>query len=276
MKWFHFILSHSLFISLCAAALCFQTYQLLNVPPDKRVYVLVFCSTLSSYNLYWLISKYYFSKERKLYQFLKRNFSNLLLFLLASFGVAICIYSLPRLIPFVAVAVLLTLLYSLPLWPFKALLFLRNAGFIKTLLLSFTWTYVTVMIPVQVNFFKITPGIAILFIARFSFMLMLCTIFDSRDIAVDKIHALRSLATDINRRTLQVIMGIVFLVYLGAGFLLRLSFSTTPQVIAFFITGLFVLLVYRVSLKRQGYIFYYFVVDGLMLFSAVATYVASI
>jgi hypothetical protein len=63
---------------------------------------------------------------------------------------------------------------------------------------------------------------------------------------------------------------------MATGFLLRFNFSTTPQVVAFFITGLIVLFVYRMSLKQQGYIFYYFIVDGLMLFSAVATYVASI
>jgi len=274
MKWLHFILSHSIFISLCAAALCYQSYELLNVVPDNRVYLLVFCSTLSSYNLYWLISKYYFSKEKNKLTFLKKHFTNLLLFFLASFGAAYCMFLIPVIIPFVAVAVILTLLYSLPLSPIRAS-FLRNAGFIKTLLLAFTWTYVTIIIPVQIDLFKITTGIAILFTARFAFMLMLCSIFDSRDIAIDKMHSLRSLATDVSRGTLKIIMGIFFLIYLSAGSLLRQNFSTTPQVIAFFITGILVFFIYILSLKKQGYVFYYFVVDGLMLFSAGATYVAS-
>jgi len=32
--------------------------------------------------------------------------------------------------------------------------------------------------------------------------------------------------------------------------------------------------VYRLSLRKQGYLFYYFGVDGLMLFSSLATIVA--
>jgi hypothetical protein len=276
MRWFHFILSHSIFISLCAAALCFQTYLLLNIGTDPVVCALVFCATLCGYNLYWLISKYHFSKERKPSIFFKKNLSNVLLFFIAASGVVFCILLRPHAIPQLTIAVLLTGLYSLPLWPFSAVNFLRKAGFMKTLLLSFAWAYVTVMIPVQVSFFEITADVAILFSARFSFMLMLCIIFDARDITVDKLHALRSLATDVSRIHLRVIMVIVFIAYLGAGYLLRARFSTNAQVIAFLITGLATLLVYRMSLKKQGYIFYYFLVDGLMLFSAFATYIASI
>jgi hypothetical protein len=107
-------------------------------------------------------------------------------------------------------------------------------------------------------------------------MLMLCIIFDSRDSRVDKIRSLRSLATDVSKEALSRIMVIVFALFIGTGFLLRYYFNDTAQVIAFFITGLMTMLVYRQSLKSRGYLFYYFLVDGLMLFSAVATFVASI
>ncbi len=107
-------------------------------------------------------------------------------------------------------------------------------------------------------------------------MLMLCIIFDSRDIHVDKMHALRSLATDVSSRTLQIMMAIIFSLYLLTGFFLRCYFDNREQEIAFLITGLATLTVYRLSLKKQGYFFYYFIVDGLMLFSALATFVASI
>jgi hypothetical protein len=276
MRWFHFILSHSIFISFCAAALCFQSYLLLDIPVDNRVILLIFCSTLCSYNFYWLISKFYFATDKHPARFLKRNFSNVLLFLLAGIAAIVLLYAISDVTEHILISILLTLLYSIPLWPVKAFAPLRTAGFIKTLLLAFTWTYVTVMFPVRISFFNITTDIAILFTARFSFMLMLCIIFDSRDIAVDKMHALRSLATDVSRNNLRTIMWLVFLVYIGSGLLLRFSFSTPPQIIAFFITGIITLFVYQQSLKKQGYIFYYFLVDGLMLFSAVATYVASI
>ncbi len=276
MRWLHFILSHSIFISFCAAALCYQTFSLLHIPVNNFIYGLVFFATLSSYNFYWLVSKYHFSNNSSPGKFLLIHASNVFIFLIAGLGLAYCLHFLPAVIPAVSVAILLTLLYSLPLWPVKKPAFVHKAGFLKTVLLAFTWTYVTVMIPVQEAIYINSLSVGLLFTARLLFMLMLCIIFDSRDISVDKIHSLRSLATDVSRKTLQFIMATVFMLYLATGFLLRYYFNDNAQVIAFLITGLLTLLVYRLSLKKQGYFFYYFLVDGLMLFSAAATYVASI
>ena len=276
MKWLQFILSHSIFISICSIGLCYQTFLLLHIPPNNYIYGLIFFSTLSSYNFYWIISKYYFNKEIPAGQFLLQQFSNVSLFLIAAVGSLYCLAFLPGILPGIIVAVLLTLLYSVPLWPIKKLSFARKAGFLKTLLLSFTWTYVTVIIPAQQSILINNLSLSLLFSARFLFMLMLCIIFDSRDIQVDKIHALRSLATDVSQRSLGIIMAIVFFLYLVCGFFLRYYFDNGAQIIAFLITGIITLLVYRMSLKKQGYFFYYFLVDGLMLFSAIATFIASI
>ncbi|MEO6671676.1 MAG: hypothetical protein ABIN36_19485 [Ferruginibacter sp.] len=276
MKWLQFILSHSIFISFCAVGLCAQTFLLLHIPSSNYIYGLIFFSTLSSYNFYWLISKYYFNRESSPRKFLLKQFSNLSIFVLAALGLLYCLSYLPAILPYIIVAVLLTLLYSVPLWPVKQLAFTRKAGFLKTVLLSFTWTYVTVIIPAQESIPLNHLSVALLFSARFLFMLMLCIIFDSRDIHVDKIHALRSLATDVSQRTLGIIMTIVFSLYLACGFFLRYFFDSNAQIIAFLVTGMVTLSVYRMSLRKQGYFFYYFLVDGLMLFSSIASFIASI
>ncbi len=276
MKWFQFILSHSIFISICAAALCYQSFLLLHLPVNHFVSGLIFFATLCSYNFYWLISKYHFSNRQPLEVFLKKNLSNVICFSIAAFGLLLCLLYLPGIIPSVSIAVLLTLLYSVPLWPVKALAFSRKAGFLKTMLLAFTWCYVTVLIPVMHTADVINISVYLLFSARFFFMLMLCLIFDSRDIVIDKIHSLRSLATDVSRPALRMIMTIVFSLYLICGFFLRFYFDSHIQQLAFLITGLATLYIYRLSLKPQGYFFYYFLVDGLMLFSVIASYVASI
>ncbi len=171
---------------------------------------------------------------------------------------------------------MLTLAYSVPLWPVKSLAFTRKAGFLKTILLAFTWTYVTIIIPVANASLSWNKPLMLLFTARFMFMLMLCIIFDSRDVKVDKIRGLSSLATVVSRKTLGILIMIVLSLYLSAGFLLRFYFESGAQVFSFLLTGMAVLLVYRLSLKKSGYFFYYFLVDGLMLFSAIATILASI
>lgn len=275
MRWLHFILSHSIFISCCALALCYQTYTLLHVKGDILVYSFIFFSTLCSYNFYWLLSKYSFRKKAGLPVFVKDNLSYGAIFILSAAGTLITLYKLPGIVPHAAVAVVLTLLYSLPLWPFPVTQGLGKAGFLKTTLLAFTWAYVTTIIPGISILSSGWQTLATLFAARFFFMALLCIIFDTRDIKVDKMNALRSLATDVSTRSLGVIIWIAFAFYIAAGLAVRVHFRDNSQLVAFLVTGVMVWLVYQASRKPQGYLFYYFIVDGLMLFSASATFVAS-
>lgn len=276
MRLLHFILSHSIFIALCAVGLCYQTSLLLHLSNNLSIYGFIFFSTICSYNFYWLLSKFYFYRADPSFHFVKRHASFFLLFLLALAGTIYFLFALPEMLPFVLIGVLATLLYSLPLWPFPFLKNLQRLGFFKTLLLAFTWAYVTTILPavsfLATNFF----AVFILFAARFCFMLLLCIIFDKRDITVDKTNGLHSLATDTPSEKLSVIINIVFIAYFIMGLLLRYHFNDKPQMFAFLITGGFVWFVYTRSRKKQGYLFYYFLVDGLMLISAVLSYLATL
>ena len=275
MRFLHFILSHSIFISLCAVSLCYQTYTLLHIDSNIIVYAFVFFATLSSYNFYWLLSKYRLSNFISIPDFVSINFSYLLLVGFAGAGMFFCLYLLPSLINYAAVAVLLTLLYSLPLWPsFRYSVILRKAGFLKPVLLAFTWSFVTTIIPAAPVLSSSSATVISLLTARFFFMFLLCIIFDRRDANVDKINGLHSLATDVSRHILKTLMVLAFVIFIAAGLLFRYYFNDNAQLIAFFITGILIWWVYRASLKKQGYVFYYFVVDGLMLFSAGATFIA--
>ena len=276
MRFLHFILSHSIFIALCAAGLCRQTNTLLGISGSRDIYGFIFFSTLCSYNFYWLLSKFYFYGRKLDAVFLRKNVSFLVLFITAAAGTLFFLSDLLYIYPYVIGAVIFTLLYSLPLWPFAFSKRFQKAGFLKTSLLSFTWAYVTTVIPAAVELPRLLLPVAILFIARFFFMLLLCTIFDMRDISVDKMHGLHSLATDVTQKRLSTILIFIFLFYLIAGLLVRFYFKENAQMVAFIVTGAIVWAVYRLSLKPKGYIFYYFLVDGLMLISAMVTYIADL
>lgn len=276
MRWLQFILSHSIFIAICAVALCYQSYSLLNIQPDYFIYSLVFFSTLCSYNFYWLVSKYSFAKPGKGKDFFNNNKSYIILFLTSGLGMSVSMYLVPGVFPYLLVGLFLTLLYSLPLWPFQFSIKFRKAGFLKTTLLAFTWAYVTTFLPLAlVKDLQVMP-LVLLLLGRFFFMLLLCAIFDMRDMKVDKMHALHSLATDISQRLFKVLMMVIFLLYLLMGTILRYELHDPPQFVALLITGLAVWFVYRFSLKPRDYIFYYFIVDGMMLFSAFTTCVADL
>lgn len=275
MKWLRFIVSHSIFIAFCAAALCFQTAVLLQVELTAWLYSFVFFATICSYNFYWLLSSYSFVPQTVFFH-LRKYYSNSIVLLFAMAGLVLSAFHLTLLLPVIGVAALLTFLYAVPLLPFKWLQFTRKAGFLKTVLLAFTWAFITVYIPYKYSGTNNGTALTLLFAIRFVFMLMLCIIFDARDTAIDKIRGLQSLTTMLSPHIVKLVMLFLFALYLIAGIFYRIYFNETKQILALFVIGAAVATAYYYSLKKQGYFFYYFFIDGLMLFSALATFVASI
>ena len=276
MKWLHFILSHSVFIALCAVAIAFQTVLLLHLQADIFLYGFIFFATMCSYNFYWLLSKYSLAGNFSLAFFLRKEVIEIGLLVFAAAGMFFCFFSSGLQVNNVWPAIFFTILYALPLLPFRFLRFARKAGVLKTTLLAFTWTYVTAFIPLQKSLLLLTDAELFIITRRFLFMLMLCIIFDSRDIAVDKIRGLHSLATDLSPKVLRYLIIVIFIILFATNFLFHYFGVTIAQTIALQVSTIVLLIAYYYSTKKQGYLFYYFFIDGLMLFSALATYIASI
>ncbi|MGG9971810.1 hypothetical protein ACQ33O_08475 [Ferruginibacter sp. SUN002] len=275
-KIFQFILSHSIFIAFCAAGLVVQTFQLLHQPIDLAIIAFVFFATLCSYNFYWLLSKKMFGTVFYNAIFFKKEFGKLILLGIACIGMLVCYFlssiSLWNILP----GFVLTCLYALPLLPLKALAFTKRLGILKTLILAFTWAYVTVYVPINKSFGESTDSDLFILTHRFLFMLMLCIIFDSRDSAIDKIRGMHSLTTDISKRVLIYLVAIVFMALFAAVLLYEHFDISVDQSIALQVSTIALLITFYFSTKKQGYFFYYFMVDGMMLFSSIATYIASI
>ncbi len=276
MKWFQFILSHSIFVAICAVALAFQTGQLLQFSTNGFVYGFVFFATLCSYNFYWLLSKTALSTGYGILHFFKKDKAGLILMVVAAAGMLYCFLLSGLSIEFVLTAVILTICYSIPLLPFKVLKFTRKAGVLKTFLLAFTWAYVTSFIPLQKTYWLLDNSDLFIFTRRFLFMLMLCIIFDNRDMAVDKIRGLHSLATDLKPQLLNIVIIIIFAVLFISNLFYKDFGIAFYHSIGLQVSTVGLLVVYLFSLRKRGYFFYYFVVDGMMLFSALATLVAGI
>jgi hypothetical protein len=235
----------------------------------------VFFATLCSYNFHYLLG--YFSGGRKIsFHSLSNRYTGLLILMAGAAG-ALLFFSAAH-IPLqnVVIAFLLTFLYSLPLLPVKQLAFARKAGFLKTLLLAFTWMFVTAYLPLSQNNIAFTSAGLLIMAKRFLFMLMLCIIFDNRDVAVDKIHGLSSLATDLSAKAMQWLMVVIFILLFIINFLLGNHGITIRQVLALQLAAVINVIIYFLSTKKQGYFFYYFVVDGMMVLVTLLTTIASI
>ena len=276
MRWIKFILSHSIFIALCASGLSYQTFVLMKLPFDISVLGLIFFATLAAYNSYWIFCKW--SSDRKKNTSISfSSYASYFILLIASSIVLIdYLWFNPDFISYIFIAVVLTLFYSLPFVPNTKIANFKNAGFVKTFLLAITWSFVTVIIPAHEMLNNHLQEIIILFLIRFLFMLMLCIIFDSRDVKVDLLHNLQSLATDVNSKVLSIIMVVILIIYTMLLFWLQPILSNQRHLFVLMSTGFLTFIIYILSLKKRGYYFYYFLVDGIMLLSSFATYMATI
>lgn len=191
-------------------------------------------------------------------------------------GIIYCFTRLHLVLYNLILAALLLGIYALPLMPFKQPLLLRKAGILKTILLAFSWTIITTLVPQQISILAMGPTASLIFISRWLFMLMLCIIFDKRDAIIDKMRGLQSLATVTRPLVLHYLFGLVFLGYMGVTLAMYACQVTLPQVIALAVAGVVTLFVYISSLQKRGYLFYYFIVDGLMFFSALLTGLAGV
>lgn len=277
MKWLlYFILSHSIFIAFCSVALSLQTLQLLAVPVNAYLLAFIFFATLAGYNAYWTLSRYSFGGKATISVFFQKSTSALVVIFCALAGMLYCLNKVHLVMYNILLTAILLGLYAVPVLPFRRLHFARKAGFIKTVLLAFAWTIVTILVPIQTSILHLGPAAVLIFIGRFLFMLMLCIIFDKRDAAIDKIRGLQSLATDLRPRMLHYLMGIVFVIYTISCYLVQQYEVTGMQATALLLAGLIAVIVYVYSFQRRGYLFYYFLVDGLMFLSGLLTGLASI
>ncbi|HMO63113.1 MAG TPA: hypothetical protein PKC39_13060 [Ferruginibacter sp.] len=271
-----FILSHAFWAAVCAAALVIETTLLAGLPLQPALPVFVFFATCCSYNFHFAIAKIYTLPPAQLTA-ATLPASNILCIIIAFLGMVLCYPYAGTGITHIAVAALCTLLYSLPLLPLQKIVFIRRAGFIKTLLLAFTWTYVTAYLPMVAAAVEINIPAVLLLLQRFVFMLLLCIIFDQRDVHTDAVKGFHSLATDLTARATQRLLYILFAVLALIHIALFYFALGTSQSAALMLALAATLIVYRMSVQRQrGFVFYYFLVDGLMLLSAVLTIMASI
>lgn len=267
MKWFRFIFSHSLFVSFCAAALTLHTAVILDLQPDAYGLALVFFSTLLTYNLYWLLSAYAFEK-RDFHFILKHRYSGLIMTGVSLSGTLFSLSLRPDLFFRLLIPATLTFVYFLPVMYRNPPLLFRKAGAMKTWLLALTWTWVTVTMAFPSQTLKYDTILIFLSAQRFLFMLMICIIFDSRDVNTDKIHALQSLATEVSKPALSIIFSVSLFLFMVFTWLMFGHNGLDTQFSCSVMTGLCAGLLYLLSGTSRGYFFYYFLVDGLMILLA--------
>lgn len=272
-RGWHMILTHSVFVSICAGALCVQSYHLMSRPVHWPLCLAVSCFTLAGYNVYWLISKFHFSSQSLLRVLLQQPAHGAFFFLGTVTGVTL-IVSYPVTFPWLLITAVIGGMYALPLLFSISGTRLPVPGVVKTVLLAVVWTIATVLVPLADS--EDASALISLLLIRFFFIFMLNIIFDVGDAANDRQLNLRTLATDSSSRNLYGWMAFSIGIYTTAIVYSVWHFLPVLTGVVLWSMVLPVAMLFRKAFSKQSYHFYYLYTDGLMLCSAVATYLAGI
>ena len=198
-----FVLFTNIFIAICASAQGYVTYLLLSANPDKYILAILFCSTLTMYNISILLSKPVnpdkspYRRVRWIFSYTKwimgltliAGFSMIPLFLFLSHSSQLLLVLLA----------LLSIAYNLPVLTFANKLFnLRNVPGLKLFLIATVWSLSCVLLPIiELNnhqSISISASQAVLLTAnRFLFIAAITIPFDIRDLFQDQKYNLKTI-----------------------------------------------------------------------------------
>ena len=269
---FRFFVNTNLYISLCAVLMVEQTNQLFFLSYNRTVfYLFVFFATLCSYNFHWYLTPLAPSSSPRIawnhrYRKLLFGISIISLLLSAFFAWQLRAHWLA-----LGVGVFATFLYSAPKIPHKYFALLSRIAIGKTLFLTFVWMYVTTALPVLVSGTGWTIAHTLFCISRFCLIYAICILFDYRDRESDRMQGVKSMITWMSEKTIAAIFLFSLALFVISTVALYGESFSAFTIVLLLIPGGIVLGLYNYARKHFNDYLYYFVLDGLMMFSSILT-----
>ncbi len=249
-----------------------QTNQLFFLTYDSTVfYLFVFFATLCSYNFHWFLTPLMPSASPRIawnhrYRMLLLCIYIAALLLSLYFAWQLRDHWLP-----LSIGVFATFLYSAPKIPHKYFSLLSKIAIGKTLFLTFVWMYVTTALPVLVAGAGWTTQHTLFCISRFCLIYAICILFDYRDRDADRAQGVKSMITWMSEKKILLIFLISLALFVMSTLALYGKSFSIFTIILLLIPGGIVLGLYNYARKHFNDYLYYFVLDGLMVFSSLLT-----
>ncbi|MBX2922675.1 MAG: UbiA family prenyltransferase [Chitinophagaceae bacterium] len=245
-----------------------QTNYLFSLQYDHFVFfAFVFGATLCSYDFHWYLTPLQVSASPRI-QWNDRFRNLLLFFFMAGLGISLVYgWQLRQHWLSIGVGIAATFLYSAPKIPLRPFGWLSRIAVGKTIFLSFVWMYVTSTLPILVAGSSWTASHTFYCIGRYFLIYAICILFDYRDRETDRQQGVKSIITWVSDKNVKRI----FLLSLAlSAFFTLLLFGriSTLQVLPLLVPIGIVAALYRYATAHFSDYFYYFVLDGLMMLSA--------
>ena len=249
-----------------------QTHELLFLKFDIIAYLaFVFFSTLSSYNFHWYLTPDTPSENARVRWTQQHKKLHLALTAIGGIGATWFFFHFIHHWYWLMGAVVLTFLYSAPKLSHGPFPLLKKIAVGKTLFLAFVWTYVTTILPLAFDGRSWNDASLFFILSRFFLIYAICIIFDYRDRDYDRREGIRSMITWLNEKGINALFYGSVLLFVGSTVALRLYDLPVP-IVGYLLSPLLLLLpLYPVAKKNFSDYLYYFVLDGLMMFSSILT-----
>ena len=246
----------------------YQSYSLIiGKPVNSWFTVFVFFSTVCSYNFHWALTPHSIAPSQRLQWDEKHKSYHLLLSIAGLAGAAISFFFIKEHWFYIGVAAILTFLYSAPKISFTPFQWLKKIAIGKTIFLAMAWTYVTAVLPILIEGSVATEKAIIFCAGQFFFIYSICILFDFRDRDYDKKEGIRSMITYFNERGIDMLFAISIIVFFVLSFLLNQTGIRWVNIGILLIPALLLITIYKHAKRNFSDYLYYFVLDGLMMFS---------
>jgi hypothetical protein len=284
-KSFDLFIFSSLYIALCAVLMIWQTDRLLTGSfPSGRLAAFVFFSTICSYNFHWWLTPASAELSYRVRWTQLHKALHFILCLAGAVGAIVYFFSLRQHWLALCFGAFLTFLYSAPKLPQPIFKDLKKIAVGKTLFLSLVWMYVTTMLPVFIAHAPWTTACTLYALNRFFLIYAICILFDYRDREDDRSEGIRSLITYLHESGIDALFFISLIGFAASGIGLFAAAGSRPSgspvsgsplpvdhpvlaLIILLIPGIIVAALYKSAKKNPSDYLYYFVLDGLMMFS---------
>ena len=253
----------------------YQTFFLFDVDPYPDFVFFVFFGSLCSYNFHWYLTPGIYAGSYKTRCSVANKKLHLFLFVVGLIGALWFSIQLLHHWQWLIATAFITFLYSAPKIPLAPFTLLKKIAVGKTIFLSLVWTHTTVILPLVLRDTQWETEHFLFVVNRFFLIYPICILFDYRDRDDDKREGIKSMITFFTDKNIGRLFYFSLLIFFITSLALFFAGFSILIAIALFIPGLIVAIVYNRSKKETSEYWYYFFLDGLMMFSAVLLYLFS-
>lgn len=264
-----FVLFSNVFIALCALSFYWLTFYQMNLRPQlDMMAAIVFIATLFVYILQRLLvlrlHKVVPNQRQEWFYDHLQLMKAISIFCFGFLCVSVFFIDLDQ---FIALGVisLISIFYGYP-FTYKKIR-LRDIGIIKIFLISFSWAYVSTVLPfVSIDEQLFTPKFFLIFLERFLFIFAITLPFDIRDQQIDQLYDLKTIPVIFGQTKTKIISIMSLLVVTGILLIEhRIDLVKTYFLWAMIIGCLVTIAIILLNKKDKSDYYYLGLLDGMII-----------